>query len=610
MMKKLKAMLPYAMVFGISLIILFGFYMAMSAGIPHKTIFLQLRRYAVCSALLSIAVIAWKKSSQTYRQLIPHAIVGLAWMIVYPLTYWLTFHQNTHFIDNHFDISMGVYLFLFSTSLSQLLYHIKRISKTISNGILTCMQTVFMILPLLQVAYYWIYTTPVTEAAWVAVLQTNTAEAYEYVMKIWGISGLVILVIIILAIFIFFFYCQRPLISVMPLSKKTTVLAGILCVISAVYVQHIFIKTGAMWAYQQAWEYFDNSRKFTALHDKNLADLQVSPSMPAFHNPSTIIMVIGESASRSYMSAYYPVELDTTPWMRTASQQANCILFRHAYSSKVQTVGSLERALTEKNQYNTMEFHDSITLLDIAKKAGYKTYWFSNQGTISDADTPITLVAQTADHTKWIEDDLANSTHVRYDGDLLPYLKEINPNENNFVVIHIMGSHDNYANRYPPEFARWSSNVTRDAVQEYSNSLAYTDWVLEQIYQYGKEHLNMQAMLYFSDHGAAPKSIRRPDGASFAALRIPMFLYLSDEYMQLYPATTSALRAHQDSYFTNDLIYEMICGILNIQSNHYYPANSIASPSYSFTRDTLTTDLGKKKLIEDIHEDEVVNNKE
>lgn len=609
-MKKLKFLIPYVMTFGISLIVLFGFYMAMSAGLPHKTIFLQLRRYAVCAVLLSISFALWKQSGRTYAQLISHAVVGLAWMIVYPFTYWLTFHQNTHFIDNHFDIAMGVYLFLFSTSLSQLLYHTTRIPKTVNRCILACIQTVLLLLPLLQIFYYLVYKTPLTEAAWVAVLQTNTAEAYEYLMKVWGIPGLGALGIVILALFSFFFYCHRHAVTLTPLSKKLTIFTVVLCFASAWYAQRIFTDTGAMWARDQAQEYFDNARKFAALHDKNAADLQVSPSVPAFHKPSTIIMVIGESASRSYMSAYYPVELDTTPWMRTASQEANFILFRHAYTTMVQTVGSLERALTEKNQYNTMEFHESLTLLDIAKKAGYTTYWFSNQGTISNADTPITLVAQTADHAKWIEDELANSTHVRYDGDLLPYLKEINPNENNFVVIHIMGSHDNYANRYPPEFARWSSNVTRDAVQEYSNSLAYTDWVLEQIYQYGKEHLNMQAMLYFSDHGAAPKSIRRPDGASFAALRIPMFLYLSDEYMQLYPATTSALRAHQDSYFTNDLIYEMICGILNIQSNHYYPANSIASPSYSFTRDTLTTDLGKKKLIEDIHEDEVVNNKE
>lgn len=609
-MKKIRFLMPYAVAFVLCLLVLFGFYMSVSAGLPNKTIFLQLRRYAVCALLLSIAITCWKQSGRSYTQLISHAVTGLSWMIVYPGTYWLTYHQNTHFIDNHFDIAMGVYLFLVSTSLSQLLYHTTTISKTLSRCILASIQTVFMLLPLLQVFYYVVYQTPLTEAAWVAVLQTNTAEAYEYLMQVWGIAGIGALGLAILGIFAFFFYCHRPVKALPPLSKKRLVFMGLLCLMSAGYAQHIFTDTGAMWARHQAQEYFEHAQKFADLHDANAAALQVTPSAPAFHKPSTIIMVIGESASRSYMSAYYPVALDTTPWMRTASQQANFIRFTHAYSTMAQTVASLERALTEKNQYNTLEFHESVSILDIAKKAGYTTYWFSNQGTISNADTPITLVAQTADHAKWIEDELANSTHVRYDGDLLSYLSEINPNENNFVVIHIMGSHDNYANRYPPEFARWFSDASRDAVQEYSNSLAYTDWVLEQIYTYGKEHLNLQAMLYFSDHGATPKSIRRPDSAAFTALRVPLFLYLSDEYMQRYPATTAALRSHRDSYFTNDLIYDMVCGLLNIQSNHYHPENSLSSPSYQFTRDTLTTELGKKKLTEDTQEDEIVNNKE
>lgn len=217
------------MTFGISLIVLFGFYMAMSAGLPHKTIFLQLRRYAVCAVLLSISFALWKQSGRTYAQLISHAVVGLAWMIVYPFTYWLTFHQNTHFIDNHFDIAMGVYLFLFSTSLSQLLYHTTRIPKTVNRCILACIQTVLLLLPLLQIFYYLVYKTPLTEAAWVAVLQTNTAEAYEYLMKVWGIPGLGALGIVILALFSFFFYCHRHAVTLTPLSKKLTIFTVVLC---------------------------------------------------------------------------------------------------------------------------------------------------------------------------------------------------------------------------------------------------------------------------------------------------------------------------------------------------------------------------------------------
>lgn len=52
--------------------------------------------------------------------------------------------------------------------------------------------------------------------------------------------------------------------------------------------------------------------------------------------------------------------------------------FDNAYAYWLQTVPVLERALTEKNQYNDLEFNKSFSIIDIAKKAGYKTYWFSN----------------------------------------------------------------------------------------------------------------------------------------------------------------------------------------------------------------------------------------
>ena len=313
-------------------------------------------------------------------------------------------------------------------------------------------------------------------------------------------------------------------------------------------------------------------------------------------------MVIGESPTRYYMSAYGYDEHDTTPWMREMSSKPEFVLFKHAYSSWGQTVPSLERALTEKNQYNDKEFNQSVTLIDLAKKAGYKTYWFSNQGTMGGADTPITMVAKTADHSAFIEDTLANTSEMKYDEDLMPYLEQVNPNENNFIILHIMGSHDNYINRYPPEFTRWGTPNVYEPITDYDNSLAYTDKFLQDVFTYGREHLNLQAMLYFSDHGTDPRYKRHPDTSSFISLRIPLFLYISDEYQQLYPQTTTALKNHSDSYYTNDLTYDLIAGLLNIKSNRYDETNSLASPEYKYTRDTLVTKLGKAKLTDDKEE--------
>jgi len=585
----------------ISYIFMYGFYLLMSSGLPDKTLYLQLRRYIPNAILIGISIVLWKKSGFSWFNLCPYAIISLSWAIVYPLSYWLTFHKSTNFIDNHFDISFAAYIFVFITCLHLLLSYGSHTVKQqkLSTSVMATIQTLLVILPIIQILYYYMYQNPITENACMALLQTNTAEAHEYLMQTLGYTGIISIIFLLVLIFATFLFCNKVSFSNSSVSKKIKIITSILFLSSGIYSSNIFKETGAMDVLHNAQEYYANAQLFNTFHEQQVQNLSVIPPQNFFSQPSTIIMIIGESASSDYMSAYHQTTHDTTPWMRTMSKKSDFILFRHTYTTFIQTVASLERALTEKNQYNNIDFNKAITVIDIAKKAGYHTYWFSNQGTISSADTPITLVAKTADHSTWIEDELANSDHQRYDGDLLPYLKQVNPNQNNFIVIHIMGSHDNYINRYPSQFTRWGEPGKFNFVINYENSIAYTDWLLQQIYDYGKQNLNLQVMLYFSDHGADPLKVRNPDRSTFVAHHIPMFLYLSKSYRQLYPQTYATLRRHENSYFTNDLIYELVCGILNITSNHYDATNSLASNTYKYTRDTLVTEGGKVKLTDD-----------
>ncbi len=113
-------------------------------------------------------------------------------------------------------------------------------------------------------------------------------------------------------------------------------------------------------------------------------------------------------------------------------------------------------------------FLDSANILDVAKKAGYTTSWFSNQGVFGEYDTAISLMAKTADTTKWSHESYAFSD--RYDESLLPLLQSVDPNKNNFIVIHIMGSHIYYNDRYPHEFSKWKQGPYPDGQEAYANS--------------------------------------------------------------------------------------------------------------------------------------------
>ena len=59
------------------------------------------------------------------------------------------------------------------------------------------------------------------------------------------------------------------------------------------------------------------------------------------------------------------------------------------------------------------------------------------------------------------------------------------------------------------------------------------------------------------------------------------------------------LEKNREEHFTNDLIYDTLCGLINAPSNRYDAGQDFSSAEYKFNRETLTTMLGQHKLIED-----------
>ena len=584
----------------VSFCFLFVYYVLTSNGLGNKPFYLQLRRFIPMS-IICVITVRLLLAQVSRKFFISFAITSAAWMLAYPVLYKLTFNKTVPFFSHHFDIVFAIYSFVGLTALAFLALR-KNFNKT-ARLALSVLQTALLLLPLLETAYFFYYGNCITEAAVLSIYQTNPAEAKEYILQTLGYGGVLAAALVIAAIFAGLYRVNGNYLhlttSAQP-AKKSLIFLSVAALAATVYsFGNAFPQTGIMTLNNDVRRYFYAVNEFNVLHKQTLAKLRVTPTSPAFSKPSTIIVVIGECASRNFMSAYTNTPTDTTPWLRQQKSNPDFIVFQNAYSTRVNTVMALERALTEKNQYNDLEFKQSATIIDIAKGAGYYTSWFSNQGTTDVSDTPITIVGKTADVAKWTNQDLNT---VQYDGTLLNYLQEVDPQKNNFIVLHLMGSHDNYQNRYPVEFAKWGDPSKNEPPLNYDNSLYYSDYVLSEIYKYAKDNLNLQAMLYFSDHGTVPNGRRNPDMNPFAALRIPMFVYLSPEYQAQYPSTTATLKKHQAQYFTNDLIYEFVCGLLNVKSNRYDETQSFASDKYKYTRETLRTDLGKVKLTEDKEE--------
>lgn len=586
------------LVCGIALYILsYLFYVKISRGLGHKAEYLQLRRFFPC-AVLAVLPCYLAQLPLTSPQFLISLFVGVMWIITYPLFYYITYHKNSTDFGFHLDTVFGLYIIGWLTGLKILVQYFN-FMPTVLMAVISVAESAVLLMPVLQWLYFAVYKTSVNENALSAMLQTDYNESIEFYKSLPKLIQIILPIIV--AGFVYCIVLTNTPIKIQ-LNNEYFVWSIIaITIFLTIYLwepskKGVFLRTGLIDLLNDVRHYMAETKTYTKNLNQRLSKLQVSPSEPNFNKPSTIIMVIGESESRDYMSAFSNYDKDTTPWLNKEKNSTNFFLFPNAYACHHQTVQTLERALTEANQYNDKKFYESCSVIDIARKAGYTTHWYSNQGNLGGADTAVTLVADTADTAKWTKQNL---NQVQYDESLLYYLKEVDSSKNNFIVLHLMGNHFNFLNRYPENFTKWGEPGKYDLILNYINSIAYTDHILESIWKYGKEKLNLQAMVYFSDHATIPDKRRSSNFDGFATVRIPMFVYLADEYIAKYPDTYSALKNNKDKYFTNDLAYELMCGVFNIKSNHYDETNSIASSKYKYTRDMLKTDIGNKWIKDD-----------
>ena len=563
-------------------------------------------------------------------------LTGLAWCMTFILVYTWTYQQAWFMSLICYDFVVGTAIFLFLSSLESLLAKIFPVKFTAA---LICAATfLFWLIPFVQAVYYCMFWHCLSPASLMALYLTNWRESIDFIRaNIGDIPAIIILLTIGFLLKKVYLEHKKILIELRgKIFSKLQICAAVITFIIAMSTLIYFVpQTSIAGLWKVVTDYVAETEKYSVGHDERVASLKIDSSKTlAAKSKGTVIVVIGESASRTYMKAFNPnFPFDNTIWLSSklgtreegrgknlfptpiidedfketpdntpnlSSVDGEFIIFPNAYASWSQTVPVLQRALTEQSQYNNKEFYNSVSIVDVAKKSGYKTFWFSNQGRYGEYDSAVTLVAKTADVAEWT-DDAYDFSH-KYDESLLEFLTTLNPNENNFVVLHLMGSHIYYNSRYPRRFKKWTTSDGTGmmlAAPAYANTILYTDFILSKIFDYAVQNLNLQAMIYFSDHGEDLQISHNPDVFSFDMVRVPMFVYLSPNYEKNFPEQVETLNLHKEEYFTNDLIFDTVCGILNAPSNNYDAGQDFSSKSYRFNRDNLTTMLGQIKISDD-----------
>ena len=337
-------------------------------------------------------------------------------------------------------------------------------------------------------------------------------------------------------------------------------------------------------------EYFDVIETYAAGNAARLART-AKQVLPGSGDDGIYVLILGESHSR-LRSSVYGYELDTTPFLRRAAGSPDCILMYNAYACHTQTMQVLTMLLTARNQYEkTAEGEAYPSLFDAANFCSYETIFLSNQYPGGRFDSPIAALASGAKRKVWLntmEDFLL--WRSRPDGALLEHLPAALKEKRALVVLHFMGSHGPYHQRYPEGFAReldWHA---------YDKSVLYTDSLLEKLIEMFRKNPRVRAAVYVSDHSEIPGVGHAADRFEPEMAEIPMLLYLSEKLRRERPELEQTLRNHAGSIFTIDLVFDLMLDLMGVRNRFSPPELRIAGPGYALSQEKALTLWGKFPL--------------
>jgi len=351
--------------------------------------------------------------------------------------------------------------------------------------------------------------------------------------------------------------------------------------------------------------YNDESMKFqkvAQLRIQNLSDINASKAAKG----ETYVVVIGESQNRHHMGLYGYFR-DTTPKL----QMQNLLQLKYPYSNQVYTTAVLSYALTQANALNHIDYFKAYSIVDIVQRAGFKTYWLTNQVLKGGWDNVISVIANRCDTLVGLNKGFGKTVSTsHYDADLLPYLKKAlaeKTKQNKIIFIHLMGNHNRYSDRYPKAFDKYNRYLQYDAmgnivdtegitdfINSYDNSMLYNDFVLSEIITAMKNQKG--ALLYFADHseGVDYKLAHTPDDFRYEMCDIPVMLYLTEKYKKAYPQKVKNLQKNKDKLFNNAFVYDTLIGLMNIKTENFETKYDLSSEKYLLKENEAYTLHGKK----------------
>ena len=317
-------------------------------------------------------------------------------------------------------------------------------------------------------------------------------------------------------------------------------------------------------------------------------------------NNSTIpyvVYILGESTTRNHMGIY-GYHLKTTPYLSSLEKTGDLVKFTDVISTNGHTMGVLEKLFTFYRQGAKGKWYEYTDLFSILNQAGYYTTWLSNQESSGIYGNNGRFYAERCKSNSFVcIRDSKSEFEKPYDEHLLPLLdqtlKQKKPKR--FIVLHLIGTHVEYENRYPKTFKAFSTNVEQGENNKikktkatYDTAVRYNDSIVNAIINRFKDKNAL--IIYTSDHGEDVMEINKKIAGhgdidiNNHKVEIPMLVYISKTFQKNYPYITNRIRLSANRPFMTDDMIHSILDLMEIQTKEYRPSLSIFNKQFNYKR--------------------------
>ena len=482
---------------------------------------------------------------------------------------------------------------------------------------------------LAALSYYVIYGQEFSQSVLYVMFETNANEASEYLSQYFSLK-IVLIALAYTAMAILLWTRLRPVHIPSPWRYLVSfaLLYGLILHPMTVntFIKHepfgqtlnrlaARMEPAAPWQFISG--YYQYRQQLTSLNNL-LNENNALPPLTNFKDssggaPRTLVLVIGESTQRGRMSLYgYPRE--TTPELDALHKSdPNLTVFNNVVASRPYTIEILQQALTFANQKNPELYLTQPSLMNMMKQAGYKTFWITNQQTMTARNTMLTVFSKQTDKQFYMNQQRTQSAR-EYDSNVLAPFKEVmaDPAPKKFIIVHLLGTHIKYKFRYPDGQGKFDDNIDnvpavldndeREVYNDYDSANVYNDHIIASLINDYKATDPNGFLLYFSDHGeevydTPPHKTqgRNENNPTRHMYTVPFLLWTSEKWQASHPRDFSLYVNRK--YSSAELIHTW-SDLAGFTYDGFDPTRAITSPLFKETTRWIGNPYKKNALID------------